>query len=92
MIATQAVAPLNAQRQAGESAWTAEDYARCERNASIRTVVQQLAQAGPGWTAAERQAFALAAMRRTFVRQLRIHGLGYAAIPGLSHDEGGPLT
>lgn len=89
---TEPVEQLNAQRQAREHAWTADDYARCERNASIRVIVGHLAAAGPGWTAAERQFFALAELRRTFVRQCRVLGLGYAAIPGLPYDEGGPLT
>lgn len=91
MTTTEPVEQLNAQQQAGEAAWKADDYARCERNASVRTVVQQLARLGPGWTAAERRYFVFEGMRLTFNRQLKIHGLAHAAIPALPFDEGGRL-
>jgi len=78
---TEPVAQLNAQRQAGESAWTQEAYAAARRHEGVREAVALLVEGRPG--------SAYYRLMRSYVEQVRILGLGYAAIPG--YDEGGPL-
>ena len=75
---------LQAQSQAGQFASTAEDYARAERNAGCRAAVAILVKSG-------NRRLAHDVLMTSFTRQLRIHGLGYAAIPGRPYDQMGDL-
>jgi hypothetical protein len=74
----------DAQAQAGRFATNQDDYARMERNGSIRgRVVPLLGTGQPGRVHYE--------LERTFWRQVRILGLAYAAIPGKPYEQGGDL-
>lgn len=71
------------QQQVGAFAHTAEDYARMERNAAVRESNRLRVENKPGQAAR--------VFYRSWMRQVRILGLSYAAIPGRPYDQGGGL-
>lgn len=64
-------------------AWTADAYAAAERNAGCRSAVAALV--------AGNRRLAHDLVLTSFTRQLRIHGLGYVALPGRPYEQMGPL-
>jgi hypothetical protein len=60
-----------------------ELQAEAERDAAIREAVTHMGEGTPG------RVYAL--VMRSYLRQVRILGLGYAGIPGRPYEEGGLL-